>query len=82
MLDRLEEAGLARRTPSPEDRRAVFIERTTADRALEKAYRRVSARMTRLTYSGMSRAEIGRFESTLAKVLDNLERAERELKAP
>jgi MarR family transcriptional regulator, organic hydroperoxide resistance regulator len=81
MLDRLEAAGLLRRSPSAEDRRVVIVERTDRDRALEARYRRVSERMTRLFYRGMAQAEIAAFEESLERILDNLEREERDRRA-
>ena len=80
MLDRLEAAGLVRRSSSDRDRRVVTVERTDAERALEVRYRVVSERMTRLFYGDMGEAEIAAFERSLARILDNLGRAERELK--
>ena len=80
MLDRLETAGLVRRSASPGDRRLVLVERTEADRALEAKYRALSARMTALYYEGMGAEEVAAFEGSLARILDNLTRAERELR--
>jgi len=81
MLDRLEKADLLRRVPSQRDRRVVLVERTETDRALERRYGEVSARMTALTYGDMKADEIAGFESTLERILANLEKAERDLKA-
>lgn len=81
MLDRLETAGLLRRVPSESDRRVVLIERTAADRALEARYRGVSEHMTQLFYGDMTTTEIAAFERSLARILDNLNEAERELKS-
>jgi DNA-binding MarR family transcriptional regulator len=80
MLDRLEAAGLVRRVPSGEDRRVIMIERTEAGRALEAEYGAASERMTELFYRGMARAQIVAFEESLARIVANLERAEREAK--
>jgi DNA-binding MarR family transcriptional regulator len=77
MLDRLEAAGLIRRSPSREDRRVIVIERTEADRALEKEYAEASKRMTALFYAGMDEAEIRSFEASLRKIVANLSSAER-----
>lgn len=77
MLDRLEEAGLVRRRPSPRDRRQILIERTERDRALERAYKAVSRVMTDLYYRGFGNKEIERFESYLRRVFENLDRAEK-----
>ncbi len=77
MLDRLEEAGLVRRRPSPQDRRQILIERTEKDRALERAYKTVSREMTGLYYRGFESGEIERFESYLRRVFENLDRTEK-----
>jgi MarR family transcriptional regulator, organic hydroperoxide resistance regulator len=76
MLDRLEAMGYIRRRQSEADRRVILIARTDKDRALEKAYRKVSEEMTELYYDGLSDAEIRSFERTLARILDNLLRAD------
>ena len=81
MLDRLEEAGLIRRRPSPDDRRRILIERTERDRALERAYKAVSREMTDLYYRGFGDEDIERFESYLRLIFENLDRAEKEEKA-
>ncbi|HRY54537.1 MAG TPA: MarR family transcriptional regulator [Spirochaetia bacterium] len=81
MLDRLEAAGLARRSPSPSDRRVVLVERGEADRALEERYAELSARMTGLFYGDLGEAEVAAFEASLERILANLEKAERELRA-
>jgi MarR family transcriptional regulator, organic hydroperoxide resistance regulator len=73
MLDRLEEAGLLRRTPSPTDRRETLIERTLADERFRAAFLAVSAEMTALFYQGFTEAEIERFEADLARILTTLE---------
>ena len=80
MLDRLEEAGWLRREASPRDRREIIIRRTEKDRALEKLYVDVSEKMAGVWYEGFERAEIGRFEADLQRILDNLTRLEAELK--
>jgi MarR family transcriptional regulator, organic hydroperoxide resistance regulator len=80
MLDRLETAGFAKRSPSPEDRRAFVIECTGEGRALEAKYSTVSKRMGGLFYRDMSREEIAAFEAALAKIVGNLEAAERGLR--
>ena len=76
MLDRLEAAGLAARSPSKEDRRALVIECTAAGRALMSRYSSASERMTELFYGDMKAEEIAAFESTLKRIAGNLSRAE------
>ncbi len=76
MLDRLEESGLVRRVPSTRDRRTTLIERTQKDRELEGRYVEVSRHMTEVFYRGFSAQAIERFESDLARILENLEDCE------
>ena len=80
MLDRLEEAGLVRRRPSPDDRRQILIKRTEKDRALERAYKAVSAEMADIYYRGFGDEDIERFESYLRRVFENLNEAEKRKK--
>ncbi len=72
MLDRLEEAGYVVRVRSETDRRVVLVRRTDKDRAAQAAYERVSAAMSDVFYRGLTDAEIGAFERTLERILDNL----------
>jgi MarR family transcriptional regulator, organic hydroperoxide resistance regulator len=80
MLDRLEAAGFASRSPSPGDRRAFVIDCTAAGRALEARYSAVSERMSELFYGELGAKEIAAFESTLRKIVANLAAVESELK--
>jgi MarR family transcriptional regulator, organic hydroperoxide resistance regulator len=79
MLDRLEEAGLVKRSPSPGDRRALLVECAEGGRALMSRYGSVSERMTELFYGDMGAEEIAGFEAALRKVVSNLSRAEAQL---
>jgi len=72
MLDRLEEAGYIARERSETDRRVVLVRRTDKDRAAQAAYERVSAAMADVFYRGLTDDEIGTFERTLERILDNL----------
>lgn len=77
MLDRLERDGYVARAPAPGDRRTVIVRRTLKDEAFRQAFLAVSAEMTELWYRGLREAERDRFERTLARILENLEAAER-----
>ncbi len=72
MLDRLEEAGHVVRERSEADRRVILVKRTDKDRAAQAAYERVSAAMAGVFYRGLTDEEIGAFERTLGRILDNL----------
>jgi MarR family transcriptional regulator, organic hydroperoxide resistance regulator len=78
MLDRLENAGWIVRMPSRTDRRKIHIKRTLKDKALEHLYVQVSQEMTHLWYQGFTAREIDRFEHSLQRILDNLERFDAE----
>ncbi|GAK52243.1 transcriptional regulator, MarR family [Candidatus Moduliflexus flocculans] len=76
MLDRLEDAGFVRRVPSPDDRRAILIERTQKDKDLQAVYLAVSQEMNDLFYRGLSDEAIDTFEQTLRQILENVTGAE------
>ena len=73
MLDRLEHDGYVERVPAPGDRRTVLVRRTRKDEAFRQSFLAVSAQMTELWYRGFSEDERDRFESSLARILANLE---------
>ena len=73
MLDRMEKAGLIRRTPSPADRRALLIRLTDRARLLQQDYDRISQQMNGMYYAGFTEEEIRQFEGYLMRVLDNLQ---------
>ena len=72
MLDRLEESGHIRRSPSPDDRRVVLIELTDKNMGLREQYVKVSREMTKLFYDGFSPKEIEEFEAYLERILANI----------
>jgi DNA-binding MarR family transcriptional regulator len=72
MLDRLEEAGYIRRSPSKKDRRKMIINLNKVDKEFEQNYINVSNEMLNLFYNGFSEEEIDRFESFLKRLLNNL----------
>ena len=78
MLDRLEESGHVRRTPSEDDRRTIIITLTESDKKLRGVYNKVSDEMTELFYRGLSARDVDVFEQNLERVLGNLEKAEKE----
>ena len=78
MLDKLEDAGHIRRAHSRKDRRKIHIQLTEKDRFLETSYIGVSEEMTEICYQGFTPAEMDQFEALLAKILENLQREEKE----
>lgn len=78
MLDRLEGEGYVERVADPEDRRTVLVRRTMKDEAFRRAFLEVSEEMTGLWYRGFSDTERDQFEGFLARILVNLEAADKE----
>lgn len=72
MLDRLEEAGYIKRSPSKKDRRKIIINLIKVDKEFEQNYINVSNEMLNLFYNGFSEEEIDHFESFLKRLLNNL----------
>lgn len=72
MLDRLEEAGYIKRTPSKTDRRKIIINLIKVDKEFEQNYINVSNEMLNLFYNDFSEEEIDLFESFLKRLLNNL----------
>jgi len=72
MLDRLEEAGYIKRSPSKKDRRKIIINLIKVDKEFEQNYINVSNKMLNLFYNGFSEEEIDQFESFLKRLLNNL----------
>ncbi len=72
MLDRMEAAGLLRRSPDPKDRRKNLIALTEKARRLKGSYDKVSLEMHEIYFKDFSTAEIIEFESYLRRVLDNV----------
>jgi len=72
MLDRLEEAGYIKRTPSKKDRRKIIINLIKVNKEFEQNYINVSNEMLNLFYNDFSEEEIDRFESFLKRLLNNL----------
>jgi len=73
MLDRMESAGLIIRVFDKSDRRQIRISLTETARALSGEYDNVCREMNEIFYEGFSDEEIMEFESTLRRILRNLE---------
>jgi len=71
MIDRLEQKGLIRRTPKPDDRRAMNLELTTAGRALYPQLLAAKANVQAQFLRGFSPAEERLLERMLNRMLDN-----------
>jgi len=71
MIDRLEQKGLIRRTPNPDDRRAMNLELTTAGRALYPQLLAAKGRVQSQFLRGFSKDEERLLDSFLNRMLEN-----------
>lgn len=71
MIDRLEQKGLIRRVPHPEDRRAMNLELTTAGKALFPQLIAAKDAVQKQFLRGFSKDEVATLESLLERMLDN-----------
>jgi MarR family transcriptional regulator, multiple antibiotic resistance protein MarR len=71
MLDRLEQKGLIRRRPNPEDRRTMNLELTSAGRALYPKLHETKEEVQRRFLRGFSDADVGSLCSLLSRMLAN-----------
>jgi MarR family transcriptional regulator, multiple antibiotic resistance protein MarR len=71
MVDRLEQKGLIRRTPHPQDRRATNLEITTAGRALYPQLLAAKETVQAQFLRGFSHDEVRLLESLLSRLVEN-----------
>jgi DNA-binding MarR family transcriptional regulator len=71
MIDRLEQKGLVRRVPSPDDRRATNLEMTVAGKALYPALVQAKERVVGHFLRGFSKDDVKALESLLNRMLAN-----------
>ena len=71
MIDRLEQKGLVRRVPRPDDRRAMTLEMTAAGKALYPQLLAVKETVQTRFLRGFTKDEIAMLEKLLHRVLDN-----------
>ena len=71
MIDRLEQKGLVRRNPNPDDRRATNLEITTAGRALYPQLLAAKEAVQAQFLRGFSEQEVQGLERMLNRVLEN-----------
>jgi DNA-binding MarR family transcriptional regulator len=76
MLDRMEERGHIKRNYDPGDRRQIRITLTDKAKTLNDSYKKVSAAMNGIFYSGFTDEEILQFDRALERVLKNLKEYE------
>src|SRR6266480_4820126 len=75
-LDRLEEAGLLRRLPDPDDRRGILVELTADGKRVYEEAVGVQARKEALVASALTVAEKKQLNALLRRMMLEFERAE------
>ena len=75
-LDRLEEAGLLRRLPDPDDRRGILVELTTEGKRVYEEAIGVQGRKEAFFASALSKAEQKQLNALLRRIMIEFERAE------
>lgn len=71
MIDRLEQKGLVRRVPNPDDRRAMNLELTAAGKVLYPQLLAAKETVQAQFLRGFGKAEVQQLESFLNRMLDN-----------
>src|SRR5690349_17004203 len=71
MIDRLEQKGLIRRVPHPDDRRATNIELTTAGKALYPQLLVAKETVQKQFLRGFAEDEVATLERLLIRMIDN-----------
>jgi len=71
MIDRLEQKGLVRRVPRPEDRRAMTLELTAAGKALYPQLLAAKQTVQAQFLRGFGKDEVALLEKLLNRLLDN-----------
>jgi DNA-binding MarR family transcriptional regulator len=71
MIDRLEQKGLVRRVPRPDDRRAMTLEMTAAGKALYPQLLAVKESVQARFLRGFTKDEVAGLEKLLNRLLDN-----------
>jgi DNA-binding MarR family transcriptional regulator len=75
-LDRLEEAGLLRRLPDPDDRRGILVELTSKGKRVYEEAIGVQGRKEAFFASALSKAEQKQLNALLRRIMIEFERAE------
>lgn len=77
IIDRMASREMLIRKPDASNRRQIRIHLTDSARHMKKKYEEVSQEMNQLFYRGFGEEEVGKFESILNRVLENLKDYER-----
>jgi len=81
MLGRMEDAGLIERKASDTDKRQSLIVLTGKAKNLQEKYDEVSLKMNSVFYDGFTEKEVRTMDGYLDRILDNLEKTERNSKS-
>ena len=76
IIDRLERDGYIERKPSQTDKRSTLILLTGKEQEFANHIQKVSDQMNEIFYKGFTDEEITRFDSMLARILQNCKEAE------
>ena len=76
IIDRLERDGYIERKPSETDKRSTLILLTGKEQEFANHIQKVSDQMNEIFYKGFTDEEITRFDSMLARILQNCKEAE------
>ena len=76
IIDRLERDGYIERKPSENDKRSTLISLTGKEQEFADNIQKVSDQMNEIFYKGFTDEEITRFDSMLARILENCKEAE------
>jgi len=71
MIDRLEQKGLVRRSPNPEDRRATHVDLTSAGKALFPQLLAAKERVQERFLRGFNKDDVRTLERLLNRMLEN-----------
>lgn len=73
LVNKLVELGLVKKLQAPEDCRVVYVELTAQGKELQQLFEKISADLVSRVFQNMEQEEIKKLESSLQKILDNLE---------
>lgn len=73
LVNKLAELGLVRKTQAAEDSRVIYAELTCKGKELQKIFEKISEDLMQQVFRDMTQEEIKKLESSLQKILANLE---------
>ncbi|MDO5380091.1 MAG: MarR family transcriptional regulator [Acidaminococcaceae bacterium] len=73
LVNKLAELGLVRKAQAAEDSRVIYVELTCKGKELQKIFEKISEDLMQQVFRDMTQEEIKKLESSLQKILANLE---------